>query len=220
MPGGDLVVAVADGAGTAAEAQRGAALATATALQTVTQDLARYRPASRGAWQALIRHAFVAARAALEAEATEDDVPIRSYATTLLVAVLGEFGLACGLVGDCAAVIRRADGHFHSLCPLQRGDYVNTTNFLTQANALDVLDIQLWPEPTGQAAFFSDGLAALAMNLAENRPFAPFFTPCFAFVESAQEPAVAAEQLHSFLESERVCTRTSDDKTLVLVQRL
>lgn len=220
MPTGELLIAVADGAGSASHGGVGAQLAVDSALATLADQFAKYRPASRSAWRRLIAHTFATARMAIETHATEAGQGIRDYATTLLVAIVSAEELTCGLIGDAVAVIRSGDGTYHSPCPPQRGEYANATNFLVQPQAPALLDIQLWPERVQQAAFFSDGLAPLAMNLAHNRPHPPFFEPLFAFLASTDDPEIGRAQLAQFLASDRVNARTDDDKTLVLVQRL
>jgi hypothetical protein len=53
----------------------------------------------------------------------------------------------------------------------------------------------------------------LALDMARREPHPPFFQPLFAF---AQRADASQSELLAFLDSERVCARTEDDKTLVL----
>ncbi|HWS84485.1 MAG TPA: protein phosphatase 2C domain-containing protein, partial [Ktedonobacteraceae bacterium] len=62
-------------------------------------------------------------------------------------------------------------------------------------------------------AMITDGLQMISMNYPENTPHQPFFAQMFAFANS---PGSTEAELQAFLASERVCTRTEDDKTLVL----
>ncbi len=217
---GELIIAVADGAGSAFYGGEGAQLAVTTAVDTVCAALAKYRPASWQAWRVVLQSTFDAAQRALYACADERSTAARHLASTLLLLIVTDEAAICGLVGDCAAVIQGTDGTLHSLCQPQRGEYANTTNFIIQPDLAAVLDIQQWPQPIAAAALFSDGLAPLAMNLARNEPHSPFFEPLLAFISAATDTVVAAEQLAAFLDTERVNARTDDDKTLVLVQRL
>ena len=136
-----------------------------------------------------------------------------------MLLLLADQQTICGLVGDCAAVVQLTDGTLLSLCPPQRGEYANTTNFIVQPNYAAFITIRQSTEKVTAAALFSDGLAPLAMNLTKNEPFAPFFQPLLAFLTSAEDATAAGEQLADFLGSERVNARTDDDKTLVLIQR-
>jgi hypothetical protein len=52
------------------------------------------------------------------------------------------------------------------------------------------------------------------MNYPDNTPYQPFFAQMFSF---ARRPDATEMELQAFLTSERVCARTDDDKTLVLV---
>jgi hypothetical protein len=217
---GELIIAVADGAGSAIYGGEGAQLAVTTAVDTVCTTLAKYRPASRQAWRVVLQGTFHAAQQALYARADEWSTAARHLASTLLLLIVTDEETICGLVGDCAAVIQETTGPLHSLCRPQRGEYANTTNFIVQPDLAAVLDVQQWPQPIAAAALFSDGLAPLAMNLARNEPHAPFFEPLLAFIGAATDTTVAADQLVAFLNTERVNSRTHDDKTLVLVQRL
>ncbi len=221
LPNGALILAVADGAGSAAQAASGAQLLVTTAVEATASTLTKYQPLSRRAWQVVITDAFATARAAVLDHAAANEQPARDYAATLVLLILHDAGAACGLVGDCAAVVLDEAGALISLCAPQRGEYANSTNFVIQPDGLAHLSITCWENRIQNAALFSDGLATLAMNIAENRPFRPFFEPLFAFVATGDtDRARATAALSAFLDSDRVNARTHDDKTLVLVQRL
>lgn len=215
-----LVVAVADGAGSAPLAQEGAHVMVESALAAVATRWERYRPASRKAWRDLVTQAFQIAQHQITKRAAAAGQPPRAYAATLLLAIISQETLVCGLVGDCAVVIATGAEEYQSLCEPQRGEYANTTYFATHHDLAQRLDIQLIERRVDQVALFSDGLLNLALNIAENQPYAPFFAPLFAFAREATDEAQAAQTLATFLDSERVNQRTHDDKTLVLVTRL
>ncbi len=220
LSGGALVVAVADGAGSVAMAREGANLVVEGALRAVSELWARYRPASRKAWRDLVTRAFEVARKVVARHAARSGVHPFDYAATLVLAIVTPEMVACGLIGDCAVVVAAQDGSLHSLCKPQRGAYANSTYFATHQTLGTRLDVQLYEEPVQQVALFSDGLLSLAMNIDQNQPHAPFFTPLFAFVAEAADAAKAEQDLTDLLDSERVNQRTHDDKTLVLVTRM
>ena len=231
---GTAIIAVADGAGSAAKAEQGSAVAVQAAMAAMGDrrwsipgnaektpaeiTSAEIAPAEID-WRESMRHVFGQARAALVATAAQAEAPLRDYATTLLVLVITETHAACGLIGDCAAVIQSVDEELVSLCAPQKGEYANMTNFLTQTHALDMLAVQVWTGGVQNAAVLSDGLLELALNVAQNRPYAPFFAPLFAFAASAQDTAQASAALAEFLNSDRINRRTHDDKTLILLSR-
>ena len=221
LPTGELVVAVADGAGSAPLAKEGAQMVVEGALAAVTGRWGYYRPASRKAWRELVYHAFQTAQQGVFSHAVNANQPPRAYAATLLVAIISQDLVACGLVGDCAIVVATDEGAMQSLCQAQRGPYANTTYFATHHDLKQQLDVQLWEGSARHVALLTDGLLSLALNIDQNRPYAPFFDPLFGFVadvgNTVDEEAVAVQALTTFLDSERVNQRTHDDKTLVLV---
>ncbi|MEZ4730554.1 MAG: PP2C family serine/threonine-protein phosphatase [Caldilineaceae bacterium] len=224
LPTGEVVIAVSDGAGSAPLAAEGSHALVESALAAVAAIWEQYRPASRKAWRDVIRQAFGVAQQRLALRAAAAGHPPRAYAATLLVVIVSKEVVVCGLVGDCAAVAVTDDGVLHSLCAPQRGQYANTTYFATHHDLDERLDVQLLARPVQGVALFSDGLLALAMNIEKNQPYAPFFTPLFAFATEQsvddRDKAQAEQELAAFLDSERVNQRTHDDKTLVLVTRL
>ena len=222
LPSGILLVALADGAGSAVHAELGAQAAVQASLDWLLTRLENNRPAECCEWEELIWDSFQSARTALEQLAQEQDEPIRSFATTLTCLVATPEQLIVGQLGDGAVVTVGEDGSLHAVTTLQRGEYANETNFLTQDQALDLVAIQVIDEQVQALAVMSDGLTRLALKRPDNQPHPPFFKPLFAFVESSassNDPARANDALVEFLTSPRVCERTDDDKTLVLALR-
>lgn len=217
---GVVAIAVADGAGSAPLAAEGAHAMVENALAAIGTIWERYRPASRQAWRGIVTQAFQVAQQRLLLRAAAASQPPRAYAATLLVAIMSPELLVCGVVGDCAAVVAFKGGELHSLCKPQRGEYANQTYFATHHDLGVQLDVQLVEGVVEHLALMTDGLLSLALNLEENRPFAPFFTPLFAFASETMNEQEANKALATFLASDRVNQRTSDDKTLVLLTRV
>lgn len=224
LPDGGLLIAVSDGAGSAANAADGSAFAIGAALDSLVGALQadKDEPTTEQAWQEVVRRAFGAARAALVQEASRSNGSrsVRDYDATLMVVILSKSWTIGGLIGDCAAVILDEADELTSLCRPQTGEYANMTHFLTQPNALQRVDVQILATPAQAVAVFSDGLSRLALNLAQNKPHAPFFKPLFAFTAAIQDQQDAESQLESFLNSQRINAHTNDDKTLVLACRI
>jgi Protein phosphatase 2C len=224
LPTGELVVAVADGAGSAPSAKEGAQMIVEGALAAIATQWACYRPASRKAWRDLVYYAFHTAQQGVLHHAAQADQPPRAYAATLLLAIISHDLVACGLVGDCAIVVATESGELQSLCKAQRGPYANSTYFATHHDLQQYLDVQLWEGSARQVALLTDGLLNLALNLEQNQPYAPFFAPLFAFAtevgHTIEDEVVAVQQLTTFLNSDRINQRTHDDKTLVLVGKV
>jgi hypothetical protein len=224
LPGGLLLVALADGAGSAAHAELGAEAAVQASVDWLVTRLESGLPGECCEWEELIWEAFQNARRALEQLVQEhEEQPIRSFATTLTCLVAAPDRLVVGQLGDGAVVAAGEEGDFQTVTTLQRGEYANETNFLTQDNALDLVAIQVLDRQVRSLAVMSDGLTRLALKRPDNEPHIPFFKPLFAFVESpssSDDPTKARETLMEFLASPRVCERTDDDKALVLALRI
>lgn len=220
LPGDILVMAVADGAGSAALGDVGATIAVQTAMDTLClQQNTPHWPASDAAWHVLLTAALKAARAAIEAEAQARAVKTRDLATTLILVVTTPHLVAVLQVGDGAAVVDDGTGTLMALTTPQSGEYINETTFLTSPEALQTAQGGVWHGAPQHIAAFSDGLQMLALKMPAGSPHAPFFTPLFHFMASMTEAADAQDQLAAFLRSPRVRERTDDDVTLLLAAR-
>lgn len=215
---GGVILAVADGLGSAPLSGIGAELAASRAVSWLTGQLEQVFPNKVEGWKQLLRNCFAEARAALEAASGQSGSPLRAYGTTLLVAVLAEGWLAAGHVGDGAAVAALESGELLTVCAPQNAEYINETYSLAQPDALSQAEFAAQPGQFSALALFSDGLQQLA--LAGLRPHLPFFTPLFQQLSKVSDPASASRKLAEFLASERVCARTDDDKTLLLAGRV
>ena len=207
LPGGSVALAVADGAGSAAHAEAGAAAAVHAAIQCL---------ASGG--EPGLDQALAAALAAVEEEAVRRGVQPRDLATTLIVAVAGAHGVAAAQVGDGALVVEGADGMCALTVPMG-GEFVNETIFLTSPGALDEAQRTAWSGEPRYLAAFSDGLQALALRRPDHTPHAPFFAPLFRFAGEAEDASTGEAELAAFLAGPRVTARADDDLTLLIAAR-
>ena len=219
MENGLLLIAIADGAGSAARSQEGAVCAVEVATQTLIDCLADTIPQDGTQWEYLLIDAFSNARKAIIGLAqTEFTVP-REFATTLTLVIADHQWLVTGQIGDGVVVAQFPDGDLTVATRPQRGEYANETYFLTMEDALDHVEGCVYPRCIQALAVMTDGLTRLAMNMPDNQPHAPFFRPLLAFPVGKGDEANAFEQLLAFLDSDRVNARTDDDKTLVLAAR-
>ena len=220
LPGGELLIAVADGAGSAERAEAGAQTAVAQAIAALESALASPPPQDEAGWQQIMAEAFRATREALAQLAEAENTPLRAYATTLTCALVADDWLVVGQIGDGAAVVEDAADELSLAVRPQRGEYANEAYFLTMPEALDYLAVCAAARPVRGLAVTTDGLLRLALKLPGYEPHAPFFRPLLTFVAETAAAGQAAEQLAAFLASPRVCARADDDKTLVLAVRV
>ena len=219
LPGGIVLLAAADGAGSAARSAQGAAQAVETALDSLAEAVAGQCPGSAAGWEPLFAGAYARARDDVEALAAGTGQPARAFATTLLCAVVTEHGLAVAQLGDGVAVAALDGGAWVLAAEPQRGEYANETYFLTQPEALPKLAVSHYAEDTQAVVVMTDGLLRLVLDLPRGAPHVPFFSPLLSFAEGVSDDADGHAQLAAFLSSERVNARTDDDKTLVLAVR-
>jgi serine/threonine protein phosphatase PrpC len=221
LPDDGLVVAVADGAGSAPQGQIGATLAALTAATTLCAHLsASPWPREYAGWEACFTTAAEGAQAAVEAEATARQVARRQLATTLILVAATADQVAVMQIGDGAVVVGDSDGNVISLTSPVQGEYANETTFLITPDALNTAQVRVWPGKLASLAVFTDGLQRLALSMPSGAPYTPFFKPLFRFVAAENSAKKACEQIAAFLRSERVTDRTDDDLTLVVAMAM
>lgn len=212
-----LALACSDGAGSAAFSEIGSETACATLVDLVAAEtrmlggLGSVDHGRAGAWVKQV-HRAVGVQADLR------EVAARQLACTLLFAVLGESGAAFGQIGDGAIVTRSGDDYRTVFWP-QSGEYVNTTNFVSDRRWENHFEFAWHDGPIDELALFSDGLQMLALDYATQRVHAPFFDPLFASLRAQPDPAALREPMRAFLDSPQLAERTDDDKTLMLATR-
>lgn len=207
-----VVMAVADGLGSAQYAEQGAQFVVQQALGLLEKELA-HNPKMHE-WERIMKYVFSMVCLALNDLADSRQHAFKDYATTLLLAVVTPHYLATGQIGD-GAIVGLCDGQMRLISKPQRGEYANETYPLTAENALDALAISI-TEAVNAVAVFTDGLQNLTLNLAQLSVYQPFFAPFLTALQKPLNCTTTSEQLATFLACERVCARTDDDKTLVI----
>jgi hypothetical protein len=215
-----LVLACADGAGTAELGEDGARIACARMVELATELVVEghgVRQLDDGMLPFWIDEA--AGTIAIQAEAAERRP--RDYACTLLVAVVDDYGAAFAQVGDGAIVVSDGQSYAPVFWP-QSGEYANTTFFITDPPARRSVCTEVRIPGPEEVALFTDGLQSLALRFADRSAHAPFFGIFFPALQA--QPAGEADslrvELDVFLSSEPVNQRTDDDKTIVVATRV
>lgn len=221
---GQAIAAVADGLGSAAQADVGARLAVQHCLDALSEalssSLVTEPEALSQTMETHMRGAFLAARNALLARAEQTNTPLREFGTTLLAAYCSPDWLMVGHIGDGAVVARFEEEGLITVSPPDRGEYANEVTPLTMKDSLErVRYVWLEKRPTA-IILFSDGLQRLMLDYAEEfTPFNGFFDPLLKGMDRVTNAAEASASLSAFLGSERVNHATDDDKTLVVMMR-
>lgn len=211
-----LIAAVADGLGSAANAEEGARKAVDIAVTHLVSQLAEGEPGDVEKWQRLMLDTHLDVRERLEEYAQAAGVPLRNYATTLLTVVVTPEWLATAHIGDGAIVAQYVDGRLETVSVPVRGEYANSVTPLTVSNPAPHIRLRVEQGELARIALFTDGIQSLCIDEATGAPYGPFFVPLFEALGQCLDVEAASKELARFLDSERVCARTDDDKTLIL----
>lgn len=213
-----LALFAADGAGSALRGGQGAEIA----MQAIAEVVAGLIPQREfGLTDELAVECVRAVRQRLAQEAERDGLVIRDFACTLLGLLSTDKACLALQIGDGGIVLDAGAGLELAIVPMS-GEYANMTYFVTDEGAIKQLKTRFFESPVSRAALFTDGLQRLALNMVCNQPHGPFFEPFFRVLSTTSEDKeVELEHaLVRFLDSEQVCDRTDDDKTLVLACRI
>lgn len=211
-----LICVVADGAGSAECGGEGASLTCRTISLAAQEYLQTHRqfPTDEDvfAWIDLLRDQISYA-------ANKRGKKPRDFAATLICVVTDGRRTLVAQVGDgCAALSDASDGKWRVPLWPDHGEYASTTNFVTDEPEAKCRVHREASDLTA-IAVLTDGLERMALELTSKVPFAGFFDgvvrPVKASSATGKNVALSA-MLRSYLDSEKVCERTDDDKTLVV----
>jgi len=213
---GNLLLAVADGAGSALHAATGARVAAETAILSLgTSDLNRPEEA--------LLLALNQATRALTSLARRNGAAPREYACTLLLSVATRDSVCALQLGD-GAIIYESGGEVLRLTRAWRSKFAGETVLVTSPSAPQQASItRVSADGVNGLALLTDGLEPVATDLGSGAPFAPFFIPLFNFTAASSagpDQQRRAKQLKELLGSDRVRKRTHDDTTLLLAAKL
>jgi len=221
-PDGDVLLAVvADGAGSAKQAETGSAIACQSITESATlylarRQLARITRKTVENWIRTFQHEISRTASAMSLKP-------RDYACTLLAALIAPNHAVFFQIGDGSIVVSDAEeqSYGHVFWP-ERGEYENATFFATDRGFAANLRFESVRRNVVELAMFSDGLQRLALDFQKTMPHEPFFRGIFPPVRKAspEDAGQLAQGLSTFLGSARVNQRTDDDKTLILATRL
>lgn len=142
----------------------------------------------------------------------------REFATTLLFSVLSKNFNIFVQIGDGIIAVGDA-GDMECVFLPQNGEFINTTNFATETNAVNIFMYKTFSKTIRCIAIHTDGIEQIALDFKAQKPFIPFFIPFFSALEKVKNSGYSetlSKQLEIFLQSDRVNKKTDDDKTLFL----
>jgi len=211
-----LCAVVSDGAGSASHGGEGASLVCRHLLLAFKTWLAEHAQLPE---KETVQCWMDDLRDRLTTVAVKRELTRRQFAATLVMLVVFDDQVMTLQVGDSALVGRRSDGSWEALCWPENGEFASTTYFVTDDPEAR-LHVTQRPLEHNAFALFSDGLEAIALDHSTQQPFMPFFDPMFRAVDEASGTGRLGSlsgALGQYLDSPKLCERTYDDKTLILI---
>lgn len=209
-----LSMFVSDGAGSASRGGEGAELAIHAAADFIANKLTLKE---FGLSDDLAVECVLAIRERIYSRAEMEGLKARDFACTFLGVLSSALGTLVMQVGDGGIVLDVGSGLETAIVPMS-GEYANMTHFVTDEEAVTILETKAYPGPVARVAAFSDGLQRLVLETATSKPYEPFFAKFFQVLASATDDK--EDELHSalvrFLGSPSVNERTDDDKSLAI----
>ncbi|MEH2059844.1 MAG: PP2C family serine/threonine-protein phosphatase [Nostoc sp.] len=216
-----IVGAVADGAGSAKHSDVGSRLAVETVLKCFSEinefpQKQDSQPLSQEEAQKVFAEIVNKVITELQKQANEEDYSINDLACTLLVFLATPDWVAAMQIGDGFIVMRSQESEYQLLFQPDKGEFANETTFITSTNALIEMQVKVINEKQEFICASTDGLEKVAIRLSDWKPFSPFFKPLEEYLHEPVSEEEEDKYLTEFLNSERLNSRTDDDKTLLL----
>ncbi|MEH2248319.1 PP2C family serine/threonine-protein phosphatase [Nostoc sp.] len=217
-----IVGVVADGAGSAKYSNVGSKLAVETVLKSFSeineypQKQAFSQPLSKEEVQKVFAEIVNQVLIELDKQAAKEDYSVNDLACTLLVFVATPDWVAAMQIGDGFIVLRSQESEYQLLFQPDKGEFINETTFITSTNAVKDMQVEVISEKQEFICASTDGLEKVAIRLSDWKPFSPFFKPFEEYLHNTVNPEKEDKYLIDFLNSERLNSRTDDDKTLLL----
>ncbi|MBC6431107.1 protein phosphatase 2C domain-containing protein [Nostoc sp. HG1] len=216
-----IVGAVADGAGSAKHSDVGSKLAVETVLKYFS-EINEYpqsedfsQPLSKEEAEKVFAKIMNQVITELQKQADEGDYFVNDLACTLLVFVATPECVTAMQIGDGFIVMRSQESEYQLLFQPDKGEFINETTFITSTNAVKDMQVKVISEKQEFICASTDGLEKVAIRLSDWEPFSPFFKPLEEYLDESVDPK-EDKYLTEFLNSERLNSRTDDDKTLLL----
>lgn len=211
-----IIIAVADGLGSAAHSEIGANIACKVATDSISNAMKSDATADL---QTLCTAAFTDARNAISAEATAQEKQLRDFACTLLLVIIDHERWVVQHIGDGAVVGFLPDGSIKTISAPDNGEFINSTYPLTSTDYLTQLRFTTQTESLSGVAVLSDGVQPMCINYKTGAAFPGFFSPLVTWLRTLATPSAANEIMQKMLNSEQFRQKSDDDMTLVLAIR-
>ena len=213
-----LIAIVADGAGSATNGIKGAALSCKIGVRSILKSLSKEKELNKDDVDMWIKN--IREEINVEAKKTKQD--FSNFACTIMGAVINKENALFFHIGDGAIVTVENGVHKYVFWPKQ-GMYANQTYFITEDNYYANLQIEKREATIDEVYLFSDGLQSLILSYhdkAVHNP--PFAEPMLDVLRARKNNNLddLESSLTKILNSPSINERTTDDKTLILATRI
>ena len=210
-----LLLVLSDGAGSARHASLGSKLVCNSIVEFAKDYLENsktFDPSS------LLKESVRHARKEIYKIAKADGNLISDYSSTCLCLLITEESFAALQIGDGLIVVENNSGSIGPIFWPRKYEYANMTTFITSENWLKDLQIEQWQGKPQTFFICSDGIQSIC-SYSRSMTVVPSFIDAFKRVLCHEEIGYsdsASKKILAFLESESVCSRTDDDKTILV----
>lgn len=174
--------AVADGAGSTFKSEDGAQLAVKS-FHATFGPVAAADPGIAGVDRDRLTSWVGNLREQIAAMAEADGHTSSDYACTFLGAVVGPARAVFLQIGDGAIVVADIHGGEYAwMFWPQHGEFANSTNFFTQQDFAEALEVEVVEGQLTEIALFSDGIERLVLDLANRTVHSPALRPIFSWL--------------------------------------
>lgn len=211
-----LCAMVSDGAGSAQYGGEGASLTCRILSQAVRQHFSKTNlmPSAEEVWSWID-----AIRDRMQLAAENRGVVRKSFACTLVMLITRLDESIIVHIGDGAVVARNQTGEWKALTWPENGEYASSTYFITD-DPEPRMRFTVGGEIYTAYALFSDGIEDMALDHKAMIAHVPFFTSMMRPLDNLNREGKdqgLSSALADFLDSGRVCERTDDDKSIILL---
>ena len=225
---GSLLLVVADGAGSASEAEWAAGHIAGKFIELLSPLIQSGTKIDREEIAGIVS----SLRREIATEAHGQNKKPRDYASTLVavwlkphqdpIAGCEEHPSWHFQIGDGGAVYRAIGSERWQIAHWpQHGEYANSTRFLTDHDSHELFEFSCLDEAVAEIALFSDGLESLLLTNYPKRVHQPFFNEIFHPLRCATSHAIDSElceALSDYLATPRLSAHNEDDKCLILAR--
>jgi hypothetical protein len=202
--------AIADGAGSAEHSGEAARLA----VSSFIQEMSKPERDRFFVEEAVAREMFDIVRQKLLSHADALRCPVRELSCTLLGGLVSSEKAWFAQIGDGACVYANTKGYHLATVPVS-GEFVNQTVFVVSDDWEESFQFRSVAGPISGVAGFTDGLQNLIIRFTDNSVHEGFMDPILQKLR-VHDALDLQEAFRSFINSERINSRTDDDKTLVI----